>query len=461
LTNLFDLPVEPPTPLAKKDRHVWAVSELTIEIRNFLELKFQEIWVEGEISNARVWKTGHLYFTLKDASSQLRGVMFRSAVRAQRFKVNDGQQVIVRGRISVYEPKGEYQIICEHIEPHGVGALQLAFDQLKKQLGNEGLFDDKRKKTLPLLPRKIGIVTSTDGAALKDITNVLRRRHPNLHLVVSPTRVQGEQAEAEIVQAITRLEATKNIDVIILTRGGGSIEDLQAFNTENVARAIVNCEIPTISAVGHETDYTISDFVSDLRAPTPSAAAELVIKQKTELITRIGHLIERMASDARHNIQHKRSNVHHLETATGFMGLPSRVAMRGRKISETTHQLKHLLHNQLTRSERRLHELTIQLETLDIGRQLSHVRNRLLKANIQLINKVKDLHHKRERRLHETSGRLDTLSPLAVLARGYSVCWNSNQSLIISNSDDVVIGQDIHVKLHHGTLDCKVKRATK
>ena len=461
MTNLFDLPAERPTPSTKKGRHVWAVSELTIEIRNLLESKFQEIWVGGEISNARVWKTGDLYFTLKDKNSQLRAVMFRSAVRAQSFKVNDGQQVIARGRISVYEPKGEYQIICEHIEPHGVGALQLAFEQLKKLLENEGLFDHKRKKSLPLLPRKIGIVTSTDGAALKDITNVLRRRHPNLHLVVSPTRVQGEQAADEIVQAITKLETTKDIDVIILARGGGSIEDLQAFNTETVARTIANCEIPTISAVGHETDYTISDFVADLRAPTPSAAAELVIKQKTEIITKISHLIVRMASDVRQNIQYKRSNVHHLETAAGFIGLPSRVAMRGRQISETTHQLKHLLNNQLIRRERRLHELTIHLETLDIGRQLSHLRNRLLNANSQLINKVKNIYHKREQRLHDASGRLDTLSPLAVLARGYSVCWNSKQSLIISNSNDVVIGQDIHVKLHHGTLDCKVKRATK
>ena len=259
-------------------RRVLTVTELTVRVRDVLEATFVELWVEGELSNCRLWNTGHLYFTLKDASSQIRGVIFRSALRYLKFKPADGLRVVARGRVSVYEPKGEYQLVCEHLEPQGLGALQLAFDQLKRRLQAEGLFDAARKRPLPALPRKIGIVTSLDGAAIRDIIKVLRRRYANAHLVIRPARVQGEGAAADIARGHPGgRRRVAGVDVVIVGRGGGSIEDLWAFNEEVVARAIARSPVPVISAVGHESDVTIADFVADVRAPTPSAAAELVV----------------------------------------------------------------------------------------------------------------------------------------------------------------------------------------
>src|SRR5262249_46673299 len=286
--DLFDLPFEeeppdePPAPTPVAARRVLTVTELTIRVRDLLEDHFLEVWVEGELSNCRLWNTGHLYFTLKDQSSQVRGVIFRRALRYLRFKPADGLRVVARGRLSVYEPKGEYQLVCEHLEPHGLGALQLAFDQLKQRLQAEGLFDAARKRPLPALPRKIGIVTSLHGRAIRDIIKVLRRRYVNAHLVICPARVQGQDAAPDVARALRQIARVPGVDVVIVGRGGGSIEDLWAFNEEMVARAISRVPVPVISAVGHETDVTIADFVADLRAPTPSAAAELVVSAKDE-----------------------------------------------------------------------------------------------------------------------------------------------------------------------------------
>ena len=280
MSDLFDLPFEdedvPPTPAEPTpvaSRRILTVTELTVRVRDLLESEFYEIWVEGELSNCRLWNTGHLYFTLKDSASQVRGFMFRSALRDLKFKPADGLKVVARGKISVYEPKGEYQLVCGHLEPQGLGALQLAFDQLKKRLQDEGLFDAARKRTLPAFPRKIGVVTSLDGAAIRDIIKVLHRRYANVQLVIRPARVQGEGAAVEIARGLAAIGRVPGVDVVIVGRGGGSIEDLWAFNEEIVARAIARCPVPVISAVGHETDVTIADFVADLRAPTPSAAA--------------------------------------------------------------------------------------------------------------------------------------------------------------------------------------------
>src|SRR5215831_18763032 len=303
MSDLFDLPFEegpeeePLDPVAGPQgppaRRILSVTELTVRVRDALEQHVGEIWVEGELSNCRVWNTGHLYFTLKDQSSQLRGFMFKSALRYLRFKPTDGTRVVARGRISVYEPKGEYQLVCEHLEPQGLGALQLAFDQLKKRLQDEGLFDAGRKRPLPSLPRKIGIVTSLEGAAIRDIIKVLRRRYANAHLVVAPARVQGIDAAPDIARALRQIGRVAGVDVVIVGRGGGSIEDLWAFNEEMVARAIGRVPVPVISAVGHETDYTIADFVADVRAPTPSAAAEMVVAAKGEFADRIDRLQDR------------------------------------------------------------------------------------------------------------------------------------------------------------------------
>src|SRR6476646_7074518 len=277
MSDLFSIPFEEDRDRdvspAARERRIFSVSELTAAIRGVLETGFGEIWVEGELSNCRTWNTGHMYFTLKDGDAQVKAVMFRSAVRYLKFKPEDGMHVIVRGQLSVYEPKGEYQIVCEHLEPRGLGALQMAVEQLKKKLQAEGLFDAARKRPLPALPRTIGIVTSLDGAALRDIIKVLRRRHPNAHLLIRPTRVQGEGAAADIAEALRAIVKIHGVDVVIVGRGGGSFEDLLAFNQEPVARAIASSPVPIVSAVGHEVDVTIADFVADLRAPTPSAAA--------------------------------------------------------------------------------------------------------------------------------------------------------------------------------------------
>src|SRR3954465_13458524 len=346
MTDLFALPfeeeeepAEPQPAPSPQPRRVLSVTELTVRVRDLLEQEFFEVWVEGELSNCRVWNTGHLYFTLKDGSSQVRAVIFRSALRYLKFTPADGLRVVARGRVSVYEPKGEYQLVCEHLEPQGLGALQLAFDQLKKRLQAEGLFDAARKRPLPALPRKIGIVTSLDGAAIRDIIKVLRRRYANAHLVICPARVQGEAGAPEVARALRQIARVPGVDVVIVVRGGGSIEDLWAFNEEVVARAIARVPVPVISAVGHETDVTIADFVADVRAPTPSAAAELVVSRKDEFCDRIDPLQDRLDATMQGRIQRWSRRVHMLAGRSALAGVPGRVAMRGRHAAELTHAL--------------------------------------------------------------------------------------------------------------------------
>src|SRR5215203_5897674 len=338
MPDVFDLPFEeePKGP----SRRVFTVTELTVGVRDLLEERFSEIWVEGELSNCKTWNTGHLFFTLKDDRTQIKGVIFRSALRYLKFKPADGLRVVARGRVSVYEPKGEYQIVCEHLEPQGLGALQLAFEQLKKRLQQEGLFDRDRKRPLPALPRKIGVVTSLDGAAIRDIIKVLSRRYANAHLIIRPVRVQGEGAAMDIARGLRAIGRVPGVDVVIVGRGGGSIEDLWAFNEEVVARAIALSPVPVIAAVGHESDVTIADFVADLRAPTPSAAAEMVVAAKDEFCSRIDRLTGRLRAAARGGLQRRRAAVHVLSSRRGLAGFAARVGMRGRHAAELTHQLR-------------------------------------------------------------------------------------------------------------------------
>ena len=454
VTDLFKLPFDSEKPL----RRVLTVSELTADIRILLESNYSEIWVEGEISNARVWKTGHLYFTLKDRSSQLKAVMFRSSLRSLPFKPVDGQQIIARGRIGVYEPKGDYQIVCEHLEPHGIGALQLAFDQLRNRLDKEGLFDDKRKRPLPTLPRKIGIVTSTNGAAIRDIINILKRRYPNVHIVIAPARVQGEGAAEEIISGLKALGKLEEVDVIIVTRGGGSIEDLWAFNEESVARAIISSPVPVISAVGHETDYTISDFVCDLRAPTPSTAAELVVARKDEIVAYITRLTDRLNLALRDGLRRRRAVIHQLEARPGLTGWPVGLAIHGRQVGELSHRLTQVFEMNLTEQERTNNELRLRLEALDLGRQLSQFQARLSTNLVTLVSAIRHANSNRKIKIQTAASRLTALSPLAVLGRGYAVCWSQDHAKIIRDATTVKKGQDVHVTLHYGELTCEVKK---
>src|SRR5882724_2903513 len=296
------------------ERQVYTVSELTLGLKTVLEEAFPAVWVEGEISNLRTPGSGHSYFTLKDEGAQLSAVLFRGRGRRVRFDLEDGMQVLVFGGLDVYAARGQYQLVVEMMEPQGLGALQLAFEQLKRKLEAEGLFDEGRKRPLPAFPRVIGVVTSPTGAAIRDILNIIGRRFGDLRILIAPVRVQGDEAPGEIIQALLNLQTVAELDVVIVGRGGGSIEDLWAFNDEGVARAIVACCVPVISAVGHETDFTIADFVADLRAPTPSGAAELVVKSEEELRQQLDALLARMQSVAQHTVRQAQTALDHLMT---------------------------------------------------------------------------------------------------------------------------------------------------
>ena len=439
-----------------------SVSELTARVRDLVESQFFEIWVEGELSNCKVWNNGHLYFTLKDQSSQVRGFMFRSTLRYLKFKPADGLKVVARGKLSVYEPKGEYQLVCEHLEPQGLGALQLAFDQLKKRLHEEGLFDAGRKRALPALPRKIGVVTSLEGAAIRDILQVLARRHANVQVVIRPARVQGEGAAVDIARGLKAVSHVPGVDVVIVGRGGGSIEDLWAFNEEIVARAIALSPVPVISAVGHETDVTIADFVADLRAPTPSAAAEMVVAATDEFRGRIDRLRGRMRSAARDQIQDWARRVHVLSGRPAFAGVPGRVAMRGRQAAELSHELARAGRRRLAAGERSVRTLRQKLDACDLGRRLAVIRTRLVVAEGRVGGAVARRRHLADRQLRDCAGRLDTLSPLAVLGRGYAVCWTSDRTQVIRDAGATATGDHVQVTLARGEITCEVlgKKAT-
>jgi exodeoxyribonuclease VII large subunit len=470
VSDLFDMPFEDeeppledpspapaPAPRPPIERRIYSVSELTSGIRALIETTFGDVWLEGEISNCKVWNTGHMYFTLKDGGAQIKAVMFRTAVRYLRFKPADGLHVVARGRIGVYEPKGEYQIVCEHMEPQGLGALQLAFEQLKKRLDAEGLFAQARKRPLPALPRRIGIVTSLDGAALRDILKVLRRRAPNASVLIRPTRVQGEDAAADVATAIRMLGKVPGVDVLIVGRGGGSIEDLWAFNEERVARAIVACPVPVVSAVGHEVDFTIADFVADLRAPTPSAAAEMVVAATDDFCSRIDRLIGRLRAAARRDLERRRTAVHVLSSRRGLAGFTTRVAMRGRHAAELTHHLRSAVRGAVETRAREYRALRHRLEQRDPARRLAAMQGRLTSADGRLTGAAHKTRHRADARFRALAGRLENLSPLAVLGRGYAVCWNADKTAIIRAAASVDPGDLVRVTLADGEIACRVE----
>lgn len=456
----FDEEPTPGTgPRAPKAPTVLSVSELNATIRDILENRLTQVWVEGEISNARVWNTGHMYFTLKDSASQIKAVMFRSAVRYLKFTPEDGIKVVARGKVSVYDPKGEYRIICEHLEPKGVGALQQAFEQLKKRLQSEGLFDQARKRPLPVLPRRIGIVTSLDGAALRDIVRVLRRRYPNAHLVLSPTRVQGEGAGREVAHAIRQVARIEAVDVVIVARGGGSLEDLWAFNEEVLARAIADAPVPIISGVGHETDFTIADFVADLRAPTPSAAAELVVRRKDEFFAHIDRIGERLDAAIHHRLGRMELRLLSLEARPGYAGFEGRIAVRGRHVSELTGALRQRVSAGIALRARRHAQLRRSLDQFDPRHRLAAVRTRLVSRDAQLAAAVRRRMTAAASRLGGLAARIEGLSPLAVLGRGYSVTWDAARTRIIRDASTLTPGDAVRITLERGTFDATVTKA--
>jgi exodeoxyribonuclease VII large subunit len=437
-------------------RYILKVSELTREIKDILEGKFYELWVEGEISNLRIPPSGHLYFTLKDDSSQIRAVLFRVQARALRFIPEDGLHVICCGRISVYEKRGEYQLLLETMEPKGVGALQLAFLQLKDKLEKEGLFDPGRKKPIPMFPQTIGIVTSPTGAVIRDMLHIIERRFKNVRIVLYPVRVQGEGAALEIAEGIDYFNALKEVDVIIVGRGGGSIEDLWAFNEEEVARAIYHSAIPIISAVGHETDYTIADFVADLRAPTPSAAAELVVKDKREVKKVLDQWEDRLENQMLQILQESGAEVSYLRKR---LRDPKKMIEESiLKVDDFINRIRLSTLWVIRRKEEKNLHLDQGLALRNPIRGVETLRSVVSGLEKNLFQNIRYFLEMKKQTMRGVLGKLDSLNPLAVLERGYSITRKIPSLQILKDSSAVEAGEEVEVKLFRGSLLCQVER---
>lgn len=451
----FEFSAEPPT------RRIYGVRELVSAVRNHLEKGYPDIWVEGEISNFRPADSGHLYLTLKDGDSQLRLVMFRTQARLLRFKPQNGMVVIARGRVTMYEARGEMQLLAEFMEPMGAGALQVAFEQLKAKLAAEELFAPERKKPLPTLPRRIGVITSPRGAVIRDILNVLGRRHASLNVLIFPAQVQGESSVAEVsagLRFFNEQEAGSSfaVDVIIIARGGGSIEDLAAFNDESLARLIAGSRIPVISAVGHETDFTICDFVADLRAPTPSAAAELVIRSQQELTDSVAALRERLRRAMQYKLLYERQNLLSLEKNRVFARMEDAITRRQQRIDDLRFRLENLMRANLGNASRRLELATSTLRQRDLRQQL-RTRQRELLARLEALSSATQRYHLRCRaRLEQATGKLATLSPLSILERGYSLIFDA-QGALVKDAAQLSPGDPIRARLAQGSLDARIE----
>ncbi len=399
---------------------IYKINEINKIVKNLLEENFPDIWIEGEISNFKLHSMGHMYFSLKDEEAQISAVMYKGVSTQLKFLPEDGMKVLVRGKLSNFVKRGQYQIIVYEIQPAGRGSLQVAFEQLKEKLRKEGLFDESHKKPIPLLPQKIGVITSPTGAAIRDILTVIGRRFANVQILISPVRVQGDEAAEEIVQAIKEMnENFSDMDVLILTRGGGSLEDLWAFNKEEVVRAIYSSRLPIISAVGHEVDFTIADFVADLRAPTPSAAAELVVKNKEELIQRIQSYKVRIENN-----------------------------------------LKHIFEVYKVRWQRIEHSLVFR-KPLELVNQLQQELDNLVERMVQIVTHFVELKRVNFNILAE---KLSVLNPLSILARGYSITYTmpdtpeGTREDVLKDEKEVALKDKVKIKLHRGKIICSVER---
>ena len=434
---------------------VYTISELNADIKLLLEEHFPLVWIIGEISNFRIPASGHFYFTLKDASSQLNAVLFRGQQQNLKFEPEDGMNITGMGRVSVYEPRGAYQIILEYMEPAGIGALQIAYEKLKVRLSEEGLFDEENKKPIPYLSQKIALITSPSGAVVHDMLNIIDRRFPNVHIKIIPVKVQGVGAEDEIVDALARLDQTPDVDVAILARGGGSLEDLHAFNAERVVRSVFASQIPIISAVGHETDYTITDFVADLRAPTPSAAAELAVPVKSELLQRVNKHFAALEFRLLHLVDRFRRNL--LNLAKGLVDPKKKIQDWRLRVDDFSARLSR---NFLRLLGRKSEQYQWWLDRLAANSPASQIRNINVKID-QLVYKLsksyKKIYDSNNARLRELRACLETLSPIAILERGYSITRTIPDSKVIMNPRMVSIDQDLEVMLAKGTLTCRVK----
>jgi exodeoxyribonuclease VII large subunit len=445
----FQLPLMP-------RRTIWSVSDLTGRIRDLLAGEFTDVFVEGEVSNAHAAQSGHLYFTLKDNNAQIRCVCFRTQLARLKFRPEDGLHVTVRGSISVYEARGEYQFYVEHVEPVGLGALQLAFEQLKKRLEAEGIFDPERKKSLPVLPQCVGLITSPRGAAVRDIVHILQRRFPNLHVVLYPVHVQGEGAAGEIVQAIRYFDRKQLADVLILARGGGSLEDLWAFNEEPVARAIVACTIPIITGIGHETDFTIADFAADIRASTPSAAAEMVVRTRQELDSHLCDLRDKIAQLLRYRVLQASHKLRELDLHRAARRLEDTLRRRRQNTDELTAQLAGALRGRVEMLDERLKLALSRLSAVDFRARLRAAAVRLDQRTAELGVRANRALGAKGQLLEKLLVQLEERSPLRLLERGYAICYDASGN-VVQAADQVALGERIRVQLARGRLGAEVK----
>ncbi|HEY1805262.1 MAG TPA: exodeoxyribonuclease VII large subunit [Terracidiphilus sp.] len=446
------LQFEEPRP----SRRVWPVRVLVAQVRELVEQEYGDIWVEGEISNYRPAPSGHVYFTLKDADAQLPMVLFRRQAMLLRFRPEDGLHVLVRGRVSVYEQRGQMQLIAETMEPVGAGSLQLAFEQLKERLKAEGLFDTDRKKPLPMFPRTVGIVTSPTGAVIRDFLNIVNRRHSGLNVLLSPVSVQGDSASAEIEAALAELNSNQLVDVIVIARGGGSLEDLAAFNSEQVARAIASSTLPIVSAVGHETDFTIADFVADLRAPTPSAAAELVTEAQHKIAEHLAAQSHRLDRAARFQLLQARQHLSHLPISRAESRIGALLRRLEQRLDDAVERLQAAMQQQLRLRQNRISALATGVLHHDPRQKLAHASAHLADFRSRLDRSIERLIESSASHLRSLDARLHSLSPLAVLDRGYALVLSSSGTLIRSTAQ-IGFGDPLTTRLADGSFSSRVE----
>ena len=440
-------------------RRIFSVRDLVSTVRTALEREYTDIWIGGEISNYRPADSGHLYFTLKDGEAQLRVVMFRMQARLLRFRPENGMEIVARGRVTVYENRGELQLIAEYLEPKGAGALQIAFEQLKAKLAAEGLFDPAHKKPIPMLPRSIGIVTSPRGAAIHDILNVLQRRHATARLLIYPAQVQGEAAASEVAGAIRFFNKSGRADVIVIARGGGSLEDLAAFNDEALARVIYASELPVISAIGHETDFTIADFVADLRAPTPSAAAELVISARQQLEQQIDALGRRLEHGIRYRLMLTRQRFQDLSEHRAVLRISDTIRRRQQRLDDLSGRLLVSEKERLQGYRRRLELAAVRVRHHDLRRVFQGMKKDLQTISAQLPRAMRAALLGQRGRWERSVARLNALSPLNILQRGYAVVFDP-VGKPVTNSSQVSQGDELKLRLAKGSVDAAVLRTT-
>lgn len=437
-------------------RRIWPVRALVARVRELVEQEYSDVWVEGEISNCRPASSGHLYFTLKDADAQLPVVLFRRQAMLLRFRPEDGLRVLVRGRVSVYEQRGQMQLVAETMEPVGAGSLQLAFEQLRERLKGEGLFDADRKRALPAFPRTAGIITSPTGSVIRDFLNIVNRRHSGLGVLIFPVSVQGDQAAAEIEDALRQLNASGLVDVIVLARGGGSLEDLAAFNSERVARAIAASRLPVVSAIGHETDFTISDFVADVRAPTPSAAAELITEAQHKIAERVATLFHRLERAARFQLLHAQQRLSHVPLSRAESRISTLLRRKAQRLDESTLQLDAALSSKLRQRQQQVADLAAAVLRHDPRQSLALVRVRMVALRTRVDRSMERTLRRAAVRVGGLDARLNSLSPLAVLDRGYALVLGTDGELIRS-VDRLEKGTQVTTRVSDGAFTSRVE----